>query len=104
VTTTPQSTTTTENIKNNFIHLTSLMNKLRLSTQASRKSDRKENPVFLPNKEIDLEQSTNGPYDNSNSYNGEMQDDPSISNDDNYASTIEPEKIVSTFETNPSKN
>lgn len=55
-------------------------------------------PVFLHsstttrlnNKEIDLEQSTNGPYENYNT-NVEMQDEPAVE-DEGYISTIPPEK------------
>lgn len=56
-------------------------------------SDR--HPVFLHNKDIDLEQSTNGPYDNFNVH-AAMQDDPSSGTEEQggYISTIEPEKVT----------
>lgn len=78
-----------------------------MTTQASKKSDSivKGDPAFLPDKEIDLEKSTNGPYDNFNLH-AELQDDPAANMDQNsqdgYVSTIEPEKLTTIIDSNPS--
>ncbi|XP_044256707.1 uncharacterized protein LOC123006351 isoform X2 [Tribolium madens] len=101
--TTTQSTPTTENIKNNFIHISNIINKLR-STQSTKKSDKLDDSAILTDKE-NLEQSTNGPYDNFNSHD-ELQDDPAAIADQasDYVSTIQPEKLTTIDPSNPSMN
>ncbi|KAJ3640068.1 hypothetical protein Zmor_003387 [Zophobas morio] len=96
--TTTQPTTTTENFKNNFVHIAKLMNKLRV------KDAKLDDSAVLSDKE-NLEQSTNGPYDNFN-VNAELQDDPSAIAEqaqEGYVSTIVPEKLTTLIDSsNPS--
>ncbi|KAL3290146.1 hypothetical protein HHI36_023510 [Cryptolaemus montrouzieri] len=94
----PPTSSSTESIDNN--NISNLISKILSSpmqtlTEPERgMADR--HPVFLhSNKDIDLEQSTNGPYDNFNSH-VELQDDPSSGTEEQegYVSTIEPEKVT----------
>ncbi|KAK9890474.1 hypothetical protein WA026_010557 [Henosepilachna vigintioctopunctata] len=98
------STSSTESIFNN--NISNLISKIISSPmQTLTETDRgtaDRHPVFLhTSKDIDLEQSTNGPYDNFNSH-VEMQDDPSpgTENQEGYVSTIEPEKVTFSFGVN----
>jgi hypothetical protein len=106
--TTTQHTPTTESIKNNFIHISKLINKLRSTTQVAKKSSdgKPDDLVIMADKE-NLEQSTNGPYDNFNSH-AELQDDPAAlaeQSQEGYVSTIQPEKLTTLIDSsNPSMN
>ncbi|XP_045481890.1 uncharacterized protein LOC123686022 [Harmonia axyridis] len=96
-TTAAPTSTSTENIDNN--NISNLLSKILSSPmQSLTEPDRDasdRHPVFLHNKDLELEQSTNGPYDNFNSH-AEMQDDPSSGTEEQggYISTIEPEKVT----------
>lgn len=87
---TSTSAPTTENIKNNFIHISKLIN----PRQEANLKKVDISPVFSD--KANLELATNGPYDNFNT-NVELQDDPAALFEPEQVqegSTIEPEKAT----------
>lgn len=79
-----------------------LFSKLRSTTEFSRRiddADSKTENSIVENQSVDLDQTTNGPYDNVHA-KVELQDDPAamvdhrVRDEDNYASTIEPEAVT----------
>lgn len=92
------SSITKEASKYPHLGINELFNKLRSTTEFSRHSnDRNPENSLVDNESVDLDQTTNGPYDNARV---ELHDDPAamvdhrVKEDDGYMSTIEPETVT----------